>query len=180
MHMVVGLMLGAYGYDKCRLTAILPVRLYDGSVCTQTTPCSGSTSNCLDASKCECPSGRNGTTCETCANAYYEDFTTGTVSATPRFATCVQCPKGKWSNTPAKPFFAADPPSTCTNCPVGTYGTDQGQSSLGTACESCPPGRYSNLIGTPSFSGCKICSAGKFSAARSTTCTTCALGTTSI
>ena len=143
------------------------LKIFKNNLCTQPTECSGF-SNCLPALRCNCPKNRGGSTCNMCGEAYYEDFTTGAASTTARFANCVQCPKGKWSNTPAKPFFAADPSSTCTNCPVGTYGTDQGQSSLGTGCESCPPGRYSKLIGNPSFSGCNLCPAGTFSPARST------------
>ena len=75
--------------------------------------------------------------------------------------TCKSCPNGYFTNKVSLP--------NCTMCAAGTYSTSR-------SCSDCVGGRFgvSGMLYSSDCSG--ICSAGKFSTARSTNCTNCTAG----
>ena len=78
---------------------------------------------------------------------------------------CLSCGAGSYSNSDGTAWEL---------CPKGRYNDDAGTSS---ACFMCGGGKYNGNSGGTSVSDCLDCGLGKFSTARSDSCTDCGPGT---
>jgi hypothetical protein len=89
--------------------------------------------------------------------------------------TCIDCPVGSFQNSSS---FTG---TSCTSCPLGITTSGLGSSSV-SACSICAPG-YAGFVtnsGTYNAAGCIICSAGSYSSADSSSCTSCPIGISTI
>ncbi|PIL33018.1 hypothetical protein GSI_04467 [Ganoderma sinense ZZ0214-1] len=125
-------------------------------------PCAGA-GVCSASGQCVCPTGFNGTSCETCSPGFFGS----SCQACP--ADCQKCDDGMTGTGRCLQPVIKNLPSTC-NCENGVCGSN-GQctcnpgwttASNGTACAKCADGFFLNSSGN-----CEVCSLG---------CTECADG----
>jgi hypothetical protein len=110
-------------------------------------------------------------------NEYFVSWCNSTSNST--FATCDQCPKGKYISSgcddDTQPVVNVTGRNTkaCSDCPGGTY--SETSSWLKNTCIPCQTGKYSQTVGASSILTCLNCTRGTFAnkAAGNTECSIC-------